>query len=122
MLKKYHLIILGIVFIDQILKYFLSFKVKNYGASFSILQNYPALLTIISIIALIAFILIFVNYPEDRFSMSFLIAGTLSNLIDRIFLGYVVDYISLPYLFAFNIADLANTIGVVILMIKLLKK
>src|SRR3989344_4021632 len=61
-LKKYIAIILSIVLIDQFLKNLLSFKIKNYGASFSILENFPNLLLVISIIALIVFIYLFVKF------------------------------------------------------------
>ena len=119
--KKYLIIILSVVLLDQFLKNLLPFKVKNYGASFNLLQNYPALLIITSILALIIFTYFFVQFKEDKLAITFLIAGTLSNLIDRIFLGYIVDYINLPNLFTFNLADLANTIGVILLIIKLWK-
>ena len=119
--KKYFFIIVLVVFSDILMQYFMPNKVKNYGASFNLLQNYPLLLTIISIIAIIIFIYLFINFPEDKLPLSLLIAGTLSNLIDRLFLGYIIDYIKLPYLFTFNLADLANTIGVIILIIKLWK-
>ena len=118
-LKKYIAIILSIVLIDQFLKNLLPFKIKNYGASFSILENFPNLLLVISIIALIVFIYLFVKFKEDKLALTFLIAGTFSNLIDRVVLGYIIDYINLPNLFTFNLADLSNTIGVILLIIKL---
>lgn len=120
MTQKYLLMAVFIVIIDQIIKHSLNNAVKNYGASFSILTNHPTTLVIISILALIIFIYFFFK-SEEKLALSFLIAGTLSNLIDRLFLGYVIDYIHLPYLFTFNLADLSNTIGVIILIIKLWK-
>ena len=53
--------------------------------------------------------------------MSLLISGTTSNLIDRLFLGYVIDYIPFLYLFTFNLADLVNSIGIILLITKLWK-
>ena len=48
-----------------------------------------------------------------------LISGGVSNLIDRIFRGYVVDYIDINQIFSypvFNIADISVVIGVILLM------
>ena len=60
-----------------------------------------------------------------------LIAGTLGNAIDRLFLGYVIDFIHIPFLsyilnvvrlsnFWFNIADLCLTLGIILLAIDII--
>jgi len=121
MWKKYFLIAIFIVLIDQFLKYFFPYKVKNYGASFNLLENYKLILISISILAIILFLFLFFKTKENKLGLSFLISGTFSNLIDRIFLGYVIDYIPFFNLFTFNLADLSNTIGVLILIIITLK-
>ncbi|RLE42967.1 signal peptidase II, partial [Candidatus Woesearchaeota archaeon] len=46
-------------------------------------------------------------------------SGIISNLIDRLAFGYVIDYIDLRIWPAFNIADVAITIGVLMLFIQL---
>jgi lipoprotein signal peptidase len=120
--KKYLAIIIFIITIDQLFKYFMPFKIRNYGASFDILKDQNILLISISLTALILFLYLFLRTKENKFSLSLLIAGTASNLTDRILLGYIIDYIPLPYLFTFNIADLANFIGVLILIKTLWKK
>ena len=49
--------------------------------------------------------------------MAFLLGGTLSNLIDRIFYQGVIDYIHLDFLNnVFNLADVANIVGALILI------
>ncbi|MBI2672416.1 signal peptidase II [Candidatus Woesearchaeota archaeon] len=120
--RKYLLLTAFIIAIDQIFKYFMPFKVRNYGASFDILKNQNILLVLISLIALLLFLYLFLKTKENKLALSLLIGGTASNLADRILLGYIVDYIPLPYLFTFNIADLANFIGVLILIKTLWKK
>ncbi len=55
--------------------------------------------------------------------MCLIIAGGLGNLIDRIFRGYVIDYIDINPLFkypVFNIADVCVTIGCAIIVIQLI--
>ena len=121
-MKRYGLIVISIILLDQVLKYLFPYKVKNYGASFSILENSPSLLIAIAVLALVIFSYLFFKSKEDKLALSLLFAGTFSNLIDRLIYGYIIDYLPLPYLFTFNLADLSNTMGVVILIIKILKK
>ncbi len=120
-MKKELIIIFLIILIDQFLKRSLNHILRNYGASFNILEGYKLILIIISLIALIIFIYLFIK-EKDKIPFSLLIAGTTSNLIDRLLLGYVVDYINLFNLFNFNLADLSNTIGIIILILKTWKK
>jgi len=47
-------------------------------------------------------------------SLEFIFAGGLGNLIDRIFLGHVVDFIKLPLIPYFNLADVFINIGVLL--------
>ena len=58
--------------------------------------------------------------------MSLIISGALGNLIDRVFRGYVVDFISFilfnKEMAIFNVADAFITIGVVILLIYIFKE
>jgi signal peptidase II len=44
-----------------------------------------------------------------------LLGGAIGNLIDRVRLGYVVDFIALPYWPVFNVADTSIVIGAVLL-------
>ena len=46
-----------------------------------------------------------------------ILAGGLGNLIDRVFRGYVVDFIATPFIATFNIADSLVVIGVFLLLI-----
>ena len=51
-------------------------------------------------------------------SLSLIVAGAFSNLMDRFQYGFVVDFIDLEYFTVFNIADAMITVGVVILLIE----
>jgi signal peptidase II len=127
------LTLLSIPILDQLLKIIIrlsnfSFSskilsinfVKNTGASFSILQNQNSLLLFIGILTLglLFYKIDYILKDKSIIAWALIIGGILSNLIDRIYLGYVVDFINFHWWPVFNIADSALTIGVIILIIK----
>jgi signal peptidase II len=114
------LIIILLIILDQLTKYFLG-DVKNYGAAFGILQGYTTFLIIVSLIVILVCICYYKN-KGLRLSLSFILAGTISNLIDRILLGYVRDFIDLRIWPVFNLADCFNIIGVILLIYLNFKK
>lgn len=85
--------------------------VTNTGASFSILQGQNLLLIGVSVLAL-GFLY---RYRDEVPSivLALLAAGILGNLIDRIFLGAVTDFINLRWWPVFNVADSSLVIGVI---------
>lgn len=101
----------------------------NYGAAFSFLSNAGGwqryLFTGISLVVGIAFYVWMLRLPLNawlmRFSLAFIVAGAIGNLIDRVRLGYVVDFISVHwqgwYFPAFNIADMAITFGAMLMIL-----
>ena len=108
------LIIIILLLLDQISKYLLTTTI-NKGAAFGLFQGYTTLLIIISLIVLV----ICIYYYKDknlRLGLSFLIAGIIGNLIDRIILGYVRDFIDIGIFPVFNLADSFNVIGVGLLI------
>lgn len=98
----------------------------NDGAGFGVLSGKVWLLILFTIFFL-AFILIFNHYQKHKnalysWSMSLIFAGAIGNLIDRIFFGYVRDFlffelINFPI---FNVADSCLTIGIILLVVFLL--
>ena len=132
-----------IVLIDQFTKYlifynkklfinkdFLLFKldfVKNYGAAFNIFSGSRIFLSLISI--LFSILLIYLIFRKntlnllDLYSYSFILGGTIGNGIDRIFKGFVVDFINLNIINfpVFNIADISIKIGFIILLYNFFK-
>ncbi len=98
--------------------------VYNRGAAFGMLKNQIPLFIFVSLAAIV---LIFVNLKKDnsflnRISLSLILAGALGNLVDRIFLGHVVDFLDFRIWPVFNIADSAITIGAILLGYAILKK
>ncbi len=87
--------------------------VRNYGAAFSILQNNLLFLISASVVALVVIIFMFIKDAPlkkyDIFVYAMLIGGIVGNLVDRVFRGYVVDFLSFDifgYHFpVFNLAD-----------------
>ena len=91
--------------------------VTNSGVAFGMLTGIPYVLTI-PIVILIGVIM---YYLVKTLGQSFLLTlalslelgGALGNLIDRIRLGYVVDFVKFPYWPAFNVADSCVVIGAI---------
>lgn len=102
--------------------------VENDGAAWGIFSGNRWFLIIISIIAIYAVIKYFlldVNVSKIEFvGYSLLLGGIIGNLIDRIFNGYIVDFIEFifgNYHFpVFNMADMAIVIGVAMVVIYLM--
>lgn len=101
----------------------LNFKyIENTGASFGMLPNMSWLFVIITAIVSIVIVYLLVKYNHHNFFSYFagicIVAGGLGNLIDRVFFGYVIDYIYVlffPYIF--NFADCMVVLGVIAYMI-----
>ena len=96
--------------------------VRNYGAAFNILSGSRFFLSFISVISTIIlsyFIFIRENKLINKYGLSFILAGSIGNGIDRINNGYVIDFIKIKYVDfpVFNFADIVINIGVLILMI-----
>lgn len=145
-MKKRNIIIFSIILIiiDQIIKYlvhnyiindiviinnfFSITNLSNYGAAFGILSNNIYFLIFISLI-LIYFIISEIKKNNNKgyiISLLMILSGALGNLIDRIFRGYVVDYLSFE-LFnisfpVFNFADMLITFGTIYLIYMIIKE
>ena len=103
--------------------------VQNTGAAWSILDGNRLFLIITSILALIVIYLFFIKKQElkkiEHVIYGILIGGILGNLFDRIFRGFVVDYLSFNifgYPFPiFNLADIFIVCSVFIILILTLR-
>lgn len=96
--------------------------VRNLGAAFSMFENIKVVTIIIPLfILLIAITALFFFYKRisrfSRVSISLIISGGMSNLIDRIILGYVTDMIDFRIFPVFNIADISVCVGCVLLIV-----
>ena len=101
----------------------------NTGAAFGLFQGQTFALTIVALVG-IAVILLYALFIYRRFpildnrlgrlALGLILGGAVGNLIDRLHLGYVTDFIDFGVWPAFNIADSAVTVGVIIIAYSLL--
>jgi signal peptidase II len=98
--------------------------VRNTGSAFGMFQGQSGVLTVATFFAIAFLALFFVRNarrdPVVALALGLLIGGALGNLIDRIRLGYVIDWIKLPNWPTFNVADSAITVGVALLFFAIL--
>lgn len=101
-------------------------NVKNFGAALGMLANGRYILIAVTLLIMIYFLyLIFIKKIQSHLFLiasSLIVGGGIGNLIDRLMLGYVVDYLSLSFFSPIcNFADYSITAGVVLLAIFVLK-
>ncbi|WP_459129171.1 signal peptidase II [Guggenheimella bovis] len=140
------IIILFIIAMDQFTKYLVvtNFQVsetvpvienvlhwtyaKNTGAAFSIFSKHTGILAGVSVVMSLVLIVLLVKILKKTktnlltIGLAFVIGGAIGNGIDRILLGYVVDFIDvrLIHFAIFNVADSFVTVGTILLIIDLL--
>lgn len=126
---NYLLIVIILIFLDIILKIYFTNKIflfsdliyimysKNFGSSLGIFSNlnyYSYIIISLATICIFAVIHYRKYFLKDKFlsyASIFFLSGVIGNTIDRIFYGYVRDFIVLKNLFIFNFADLYITIA-----------
>lgn len=93
---------------------FLSLRFStNTGAAFSMFTQYPQLLMFIAAAFVIGLLFFLPRMkPAILIPIAFIWGGALGNLIDRLLLGAVRDFIAFTFWPSFNIADSAITVGV----------
>ncbi|MFV9505827.1 MAG: signal peptidase II [Oscillochloridaceae bacterium umkhey_bin13] len=99
----------------------------NTGIAFSMLQGHPELLTGLAIVIITGALIFYATQlpnhrPIVQLIMGLIVGGGLGNLIDRIRLGYVVDFISVGWFPIFNLADSALTVGATLLILLFLRE
>ena len=136
----YILIIIGLIAIDQISKYlavnylanigsipiikniFHLTYVENRGAAFGMFQNNQIIFIVVAIAACVFGL--YYLYKKDlnilgKSAIILIISGALGNLIDRIRLGFVVDYFDFRVIwdYVFNVADVFVVVGTILLCV-----
>ena len=103
--------------------------IHNSGAAFGLFQGQSFLLTIIALVGVTALLLYallfhhkfpFLDNRLGKLALGLVLGGTVGNLVDRIYLGYVTDFIDFNFWPAFNIADSAIFVGIIMLACSLL--
>jgi signal peptidase II len=94
--------------------------VTNTGAAFGILKDQTGFLILTSVIGLAAILLYYRYPPSDHFlvpiALGMMLGGAVGNLLDRIRLGRVTDFIDFPLWPAFNVADASIVVAVIVLI------
>lgn len=139
----YFLIIIAAVIIDQIIKkavvstmglyetipviqdVFHITYIHNTGAAFSMMEGMRSFLVLLPLIMVTgALVYMFIKrktgHPLMMASVALIAGGGIGNLIDRIFLGYVVDYLDFRVFPIFNMADICVCVGCGLLILYVL--
>ncbi len=96
--------------------------IRNTGIAFGLFKNKTLFIAIFNalFIIIISLFLFWDRFKKDVFvSIAFvlILSGAISNFIDRLFLGYVVDYINVGWFPVFNLADVMISLGAFIWII-----
>ena len=132
-----------VVVVDQVIKFFVSTNLKpigsavaiphlldlvyveNRGVAFGMFKDMRWIFVALTSVVIVVFLALLIKNGNKSklFSISaaLIIGGGIGNLIDRIFLGYVIDYLQLSFFSPVcNFADYCISIGTVLLVIYLL--
>jgi signal peptidase II len=101
-------------------------NIQNYGVAFGMLQ-FPALRWIFVLIAAGVAVAIGISCAHNKLKEHFVIwglimGGALGNAVDRVFIGTVTDFIDFHIWPAFNVADIALTAGIILLIVHAFRK
>jgi signal peptidase II len=107
--------------------------VRNTGAAFGMLNSVdfaykPVIMVLVALIALGAVASYALTLPSTqqiaRYGLALILGGAVGNLIDRATVGYVIDFVDVywrgVHFWAFNVADSAITVGVVLMLLDVL--
>ncbi len=102
--------------------------VRNTGAAFGLLPERTTLLSILSVVAVIAILYYYrqlaARSPFIAATLGMQLGGAFGNLIDRLGQGYVVDFVDVgfdptPRFWAFNVADSSIVVGILFVIVAL---
>ena len=94
--------------------------IHNTGAAFSMLAGKTQVLALFQVIIIGVILGYYIlkgrrSHPLLRISLAMIVAGGIGNLIDRLTLGYVVDFLDIHFWPIFNVADIGVSAGCVLL-------
>ena len=114
--------------VDVIGPYVRITNVRNSGAAFGLLPERTTLLSILSVVAVIAILFYYrqlaARSPFIAVTLGMQLGGAFGNLVDRLGQGYVVDFIDIgltpgPRFWAFNVADSSIVVGILLVVLAL---
>lgn len=102
--------------------------VYNTGIAFGLFKNQTVLLSVVSFFVIILIVFNLLGQKKQKeidrlesFALYLILAGAVGNLIDRLRLGFVIDFLDFRVWPVFNLADSAITIGMVLLLIRCIR-
>ena len=143
MKRLFVLVVLLVVAVDQYTKHLVSTRflpdesrifiphvlwltyVQNQHGAFGLFGSHPLLLAALASVVLISF---FLWYRQEKggfwthVAFALILGGAIGNIADRIRLGFVVDFFDLRWFPVFNVADSCITIGVALLLLRMLRQ
>lgn len=94
---------------------------NNTGAAFGLFPSASLVFTVVAILVSVAILYYFPRVPAGqwplRVALVLQLAGALGNLIDRLLVGRVTDFVSVGSFPVFNVADASISVGVAVLVI-----
>jgi len=122
---KWSAVFIGLIGLDQGVKYLVSRYfpgdiTQNLGIIFGI--KLPHTSYFVFFFLLLIAILFWLSGVRKILPLVFIFGGGISNLLDRIFFGYVRDFVNLKFLPIFNLADIFIVLGIVVLFYPYTKK
>jgi signal peptidase II len=95
--------------------------VRNSGIAFGLFSSATSMVIVLTAVAVGCMLLFFARsgqrHPLLPVALGFVLGGSVSNLVDRVRLGYVTDFLDLAYWPAFNLADTFIVVGVALLFL-----
>jgi signal peptidase II len=93
----------------------------NTGAAFGMFKDASMILTVLAFIVIGAILFYYPQVSRDdwslRLALSMQLGGAIGNLIDRLTIGHVTDFISVGNFPVFNVADASISVGAVVLFL-----
>jgi len=97
--------------------------VQNSGIAFGLFSDWTSIVIALTALAVLWMVVFFARsaqrHPVLPVALGFVLGGSLSNLLDRVRLGHVTDFLDIRYWPAFNLADMFIVTGVAILFLAL---
>jgi signal peptidase II len=132
------IVTLSVVLLDQLTKFLIRhFQpvwdlkiltiqfIQNTGAGFGILQGKVFWLGILSLIVAGAILYNYKHISKEnwmQYAFALFLGGTIGNMIDRLLIGYVTDFVYFKFWPAFNVADACLSIAVIFIVVLTLRK
>ncbi|MBN2471354.1 MAG: signal peptidase II [Anaerolineae bacterium] len=106
--------------VEALRPYFTFTYVRNTGAAFGLFPSGGMIFIVVALVVTVMIVYFYRTIPDQtplmRAALGLQLGGAWGNLIDRLRLGYVVDFLDFKFWPVFNVADSAIVVGVLVLL------